>query len=271
MQNSGVQRLIQIGPRNRDVILEPARHGPPNVMDHAQCGVTVALQVRDHAHRQQIVNLFEARLLPQHLAVQRIQRLHAGFQLRRNACLHEFRTDGCLHFIQKFFVKRRFVADFLLQRKECFHLEIAERQILELPAHHAHSQAVRDRGVNVQSLPGDAPLLVRLQVLQRAHVVQAVGKLDQHDAHVRHHRQQHLADVLGLARFRRRNIQPPDFRDARNQVGHFRPKALFNPRDGILGIFNGVVENGRRQRDGIQPHIGKDVRHFEQVRHIRLA
>src|SRR5207253_4400378 len=57
----------------------------------------------------------------------------------------------------------------------------------------------------------DAPLLVRLQVLQRAHVVQAVGKLDQHDAHVRHHRQQHLADVLGLARFRRRIFSRPIF------------------------------------------------------------
>ena len=34
--------------------------------------------------------------------------------------------------------------------------------------------------------------------VERAHVVQAVGELDQDDAHVARHRQQHLAEVLGL-------------------------------------------------------------------------
>ena len=37
------------------------------------------------------------------------------------------------------------------------------------------------------------------QVLQRAHVVQAVGELDQDDADVVDHGQEHLAEVLGLA------------------------------------------------------------------------
>ena len=241
VQNRGVQRLIQVGPRNGDIILKPARHRPPNMMHYSQRGIAAALRVCNDANGQQIVNLFETRFLPQHLAMQRIQRLHARFQLRRNAGLHQLRTNGRLHFIQKFLVERRFVADLFLQRKERLRLEIPERQILEFPAHHAHSQAVRNGRVNVQRFAGNALLLVGVQVLQRAHVVQAVRELYQYDAYVGHHRQQHLAYVFGLARFRSRNIQPPDFCYALNQVRHFRPKALFNPRNGILRVFNGVV------------------------------
>ena len=38
-------------------------------------------------------------------------------------------------------------------------------------------------------------------MLERAHVVQAVGQLDEHDADVVHHGQHHLAQVLGLLLF----------------------------------------------------------------------
>ena len=129
-----------------------------------------------------------------------------------------------------------FVADLLLQRKKRFRLEIAEGQ-----------------------------------VLQRAHVVQAVGQLDQHDAHVCHHRQKHLAHVFGLARFRRLDVQTADFRNALDQMRYFRTKTFFNARNWILRVFYGVVENRRGQRDGIQSHIGQDVRNFQQMREIRLT
>ena len=35
-------------------------------------------------------------------------------------------------------------------------------------------------------------------MIERAHVVQAVGQLDQHDANVVRHRDDHLAEILGL-------------------------------------------------------------------------
>ena len=158
-----------------------------------------------------------------------------------------------------------------MQRKKRLRLEIAERQVLQLSPHHAHSQAVRNRRVNIQRLARNALLLFRFEVLQRAHVVQAVGQLDQHDAHVRHHRQKHLAHVFGLARFRRLDVQAADFRNALDQMRYFRPKTFFNARNGILRVFYGVVENCCGQRDGIQPHIGEDMRNFEQMREIRLT
>ena len=41
-------------------------------------------------------------------------------------------------------------------------------------------------------------LALRRQVVERPHVVRAVGELDQDDADVARHREDHLAEVLGL-------------------------------------------------------------------------
>jgi len=57
---------------------------------------------------------------------------------------------------------------------------------------------VRQRRVDVQRLLRDALLRVGTHVLQRAHVVRAVGQFDQDDPDVLGHRDQHLAEVLRL-------------------------------------------------------------------------
>ncbi len=77
-------------------------------------------------------------------------------------------------------------------------VEVLEGEVFQLAADAAHAEAVRDGREDVEGLLRDAAALLGLEVLERAHVVQAVGELDEHDAHVVHHRQQHLADVLGL-------------------------------------------------------------------------
>ena len=63
MYDGGMQRLIKIWPRHGDVILEAARHGPPNVMNDAQRGVATAFAVRDDADGEEIVNLLESAAL----------------------------------------------------------------------------------------------------------------------------------------------------------------------------------------------------------------
>ncbi len=51
--------------------------------------------------------------------------------------------------------------------------------------------------------PGDPFAMPRRHGVQGAHVVKAVGQLDQDDANVLRHRQQHLAKILGLSIFAR--------------------------------------------------------------------
>ena len=86
----------------------------------------------------------------------------------------------------------------LRQRPVLLGLEVLERQILELPPHLRHTEAVRERRVQVPRLLRDALPLVLRQRVERPHVVQPVGQLDDDDARVLGDRHQQLAVVLDL-------------------------------------------------------------------------
>ena len=116
--------------------------------------------------------------------------------------------------------------DLRAQRFVGLRLEIAERQLLELVLHLAHPEPAGDRRVDVERLLRDldAPLL--RQVVQRPHVVQPVGQLDQDHADVVDHRQQHLAEVLRLPLFARRKRNGADLGHALDDVRDFGPEQL---------------------------------------------
>ena len=77
-------------------------------------------------------------------------------------------------------------------------VEVAEGEVFQLRLELPDAEPVGERRVDLHRLLGDAELLVARHRAERAHVVQAVGQLDQDDADVVDHRQEHLAQVLGL-------------------------------------------------------------------------
>jgi len=77
-------------------------------------------------------------------------------------------------------------------------VEDLEGEILELPLHGMDSEPVGEWRVDLECLLGLLHLLLPAEVLDRAHVVQPVGELDQDHAHVLRHRHDHLAIVLRL-------------------------------------------------------------------------
>src|SRR5258707_5952695 len=271
MNYRGVQRLVKIRQRHGDVILKAPGHGAPDVVDNAERGVTVAVGIGDHADGEQIVNLIEAARLADNFAMQRIEALDAGFQLRGNAVFDELGADGVLDVFEKSLVKGSFVAELLLQREVRVRFQVAEGKIFEFALDDGHTEAVSDRRVNVHRLAGDANLFGRLQELQRSHVVEAVGKLYHHNPNVLHHGQQHLANVFRLARFRRHHVQAADFGDTFDKLGYLAAKAFLETRKGKLGVFNDVVEQGRRERGGVHADIDQNVGHFQEMRDVGIA
>jgi hypothetical protein len=99
-------------------------------------------------------------------------------------------------------------------------VNIAEGQILQLAAHLSHAQPMSQGSVDVHGLAGNGQLALRLQIFQGAHVVQPVGQLDQHHAHIRNHGQQHLAHVFGLAVLAIGELDLVYIGDALDNVGH---------------------------------------------------
>ena len=152
-----------------------------------------------------------------------------------------------------------------------FRVQVLEGQVFELAAQLTHAEAVRDGRVDVHRLLRDALALLGLEELERAHVVQAVGEFDEHDAHVVDHRQQHLADVLGLLLLVRDVADLRDFRQAVDEQRDFVAEIFPNRFEVDERVFDDIVEQTRRDGDFVEPHVGQDVGDFERVHEVGLA
>ncbi len=161
--------------------------------------------------------------------------------------------------------------DFFLQREKSLRLEKAERQILQLAANEAHSQAMCNGRVDVQCFAGDALLFFRREVFESAHIVQPVCQFDEHDADVVDHRQEHFADIFRLPRFRSGHVEAADFGDTFDEAGDIRSKAFFDTRDRIFSVFDGIVKQGGGQRRSVHTHVREDVSDFKEMRNVEIS
>jgi hypothetical protein len=124
---------------------------------------------------------------------------------------------------------------------------VAEGQLLQLAIQVVEAEPVGDRRVDLQRLAGDAAALVGAHRVQRAHVVQPVGQLDEDHAHVARHRQQHLAEVFGLRVLDRLELDLVELGDAVDQVGdRTLPNLLADLGLGDVGVL-------RRRRAAAPP------------------
>ena len=167
-------------------------------MDDAKRGVAVGDLVDEHADGMHVVDLVEARVLALHLSPDAADVLgpaaDIGFDLGLGQRLAQH-DHGALD------VRLALAPtglELVRQVAVVVRLEHLEAQVLELPLDLPDAQPLRERGVDLGRLAGDALLLLPRQGCDRAHVVQPVDQLDEHDADVLRHRQEHLADVLGL-------------------------------------------------------------------------
>ena len=107
--------------------------------------------------------------------------------------------------------------------------------------------------------------------VQRAHVVQAVGELDQDDADVLRHREQHLAEALGLRVLARRELDLVELRDAVDHVGHRLAERRLDLRLGDRGVLHHVVQERGGQPLRVEAPLRQDARDRERVRDVGLA
>jgi hypothetical protein len=130
---------------------------------------------------------------------------------------------------------------------------------------------MRDRSINFDGLLRDALLPLTRQVLKGPHVMQPVGQLHNNDADVVHHREQHLADALGLAFLARIEMQFAQLGDAVHAARHFFAESLPNLIDRDLGVFNDVVQQAGFEADHVHLHVGQDQRDIQRMDQVRLA
>ena len=105
-----------------------------------------------------------------------------------------------------------------------------EGEVLELPLERVDAEPVRERRVDLERLPRLLDLLLLAEVLDRAEVVEAVGELDEDDAHVLGHRHDHLPVVLGLRLLAGLELDARQLRDAVDERGDLVAELLAQRR-----------------------------------------
>jgi hypothetical protein len=146
-----------------------------------------------------------------------------------------------------------------------------EGQVFQFLIQVVEPQPIGDGSIDVQSLLGDAALLLRAHHMQGAHVVEAVGQLDQDDAHVACHCQQHLAEILGLRLGLVLELDLVQLGDAIHQSGHRLAEFLGNLGGADAGIFHHVMQQGGDQGLRIELPFGQDFRHGQGMGDVRPA
>ena len=151
------------------------------------------------------------------------------------------------------------------------HLRVQGRegQVLELPLDRVHTQPVGQRGVDLEGLAGDPLLLLLPQEAERAHVVQPVGELDHQHPDVLGHRDDHLADGLGLRGLAVLDLV--ELGDAVDEHGDLFAEVASQVRDRVRRVLDGVVQERGAQGRRRHTELGQDGGDRERVRDVRVT
>ena len=117
-----------------------------------------------------------------------------------------------------------------------------EGAILELPLERVDTEPMGQRGVDLERLLGRLHLLLLAQGGDRAHVVRAIGELDQHHPQILGHRHDHLAVVLDLGLLAAGEADPGELGDAVDQQRDIGPEQLAHVIQLRLCVLNHVVQ-----------------------------
>ena len=96
-----------------------------------------------------------------------------------------------------------------------------------------------------------------------------VGELDDEHPYIAAHRDDHLADRLGLRRIAIIHLR--QLGHAVDQTGHCVAELGAALIEGIVGVFHGIVEQSRGDDTRTHAEVGQNLRHCQRVNDVRLA
>ena len=148
-------------------------------------------------------------------------------------------------------------------------LQVQQHHVVELALEGLDAEPVAERDQHVLGLAGDPVAGGGGADVERAHVVQPVGQLDDQHPDVLAGRDDHLADRLGLGGLAVERLvelgHPVD------QVGHLGAEVLVQRLERVAGVLDGVVQQRGDQGGGVHAELGADLRDRERVGDVRLA
>jgi len=146
-----------------------------------------------------------------------------------------------------------------------------EGEVLELPLEVVDAEPMGERRVDLERLLRFLDLLLLTKVAERVHVVQTVTELDQDDADVRRHGDDHLAVVLGLFFLLRVEVHLGELGDPVNEHGDLLAELLLDPLQRRTRILHDVVHERRGDGHRVELELGGVERRAQRMMDIGLA
>ena len=228
--------------------------------------------MRGQSQRHEVVHALEVDLLALQLEVNAVEALDPSVEIDNGHLrLFQLHADRPGQLLDHTLRERPPALDLGPESLVRLRLDIPERELLKLVLDLAHPQPVRNRGIDVERLLGDRDATLLGQVVERPHVVEAVGELDEDDADVIHHGEEHLAEILGLTLLTRREGNGADLRHAFHNVRDLGAKELGDALRGSDGVLHDVVEQAGRHGHDVQLHVGERIGNLERMNQVRLA
>ena len=270
-EQRSVQGLIAIDPRDCDVVLEASGHRLVQRVHDAEGAIARVDRVDDDAESEHVDDFAERVTLLPHLLIDAVEVFLAAFDAAFDRGLAECGRDVLRDLADELFL----VADRALQRAlydpRAARIQRFEAELFELRLDRVDPEPVRDRRVDLERLAGDRTTLGRRHRAERAHVVRAVGELDHDHADVADHREQHLAEALGLGLGAAAELDLVELRYAVDEVGDFAAEAL---RDLLLRgrrVLDHVVQDRRDDRRRIESQVGEQVGDGDRMGYVGFA
>ena len=197
--------------------------------------------------------------------------LRSTGDLRVDVQVGEAGPDRLEHVVQLLLTGGGPLRDHLLDLGVALRVQHREREVFELPLDVLDAEAVRERCVDVERLLRDAFLLLLRERRDRAHVVEAVGELDDEDADVLRHRDEHLAHRRGLLCFLRVEVDALELRDPVDDARDVGAEVVGEVVERDRGVLDRVVQQRGRDRHVVETEVGEHERDTDGVRDVRVA
>src|SRR3990167_5314551 len=270
-KQGGMQRLVAVGLGNCDVVLEAAWQGFVQIMYSAQHAVAGIDLVDDDPERIDVHDLVEGPTLAAHFLVDAVEVFLTTADLALDAIDGQAVAEGLFDLVDDFLAVAPGAFDGLVDPCGTHRVHGLETEVFELYADGVHAQPVGDGRIDFQGFLGDPPTLFTGQDFKRAHVVQAVGELDQDHANVARHGHGNFLEVFGLCFGLGLEVHLGQFADPVYQFGHGFAELRLQRFLGNTGVFDHVMQHRRHQALMVHVHVGKNVRHRKRMRDVRLT
>ena len=266
-----VQGLVAVRLGDCDVVLEPLRHRFVQTVHGAQHAIAVVGPLDDDPESVDVEHLLERQPPGAHLAIQAVEVLLPALDAGGDA----FLTKPALH--------RRLdlphdplsvspgLPDLGVEHLVAPWIECLESEVLQLDSDASKPEPIGDGRVDFDRLARDAAALVQRKRIEGAHVVKAVGELDQHHPYVAGHRHQHLAEVLRLRLGPALEGEVGELAHSVDELGHGFAELGRDLRLGGRGVLDDVVEERGDDRLVIEAHVREDLRNVQGVVDVGLA